>query len=58
MNFVLQTATEGVYTTLFDYFFEGGGISTDNLNIEDYEKDYYRYSKAHWTLDSNQTADC
>ena len=58
MNFILQTANEDEHTTLFDYFFEGENISDENLNIPDYEKNYYKYRQMYWTLDSNQIADC
>lgn len=57
MNFIVQTANIGETITKFDYFSEGDYISDSNIIVEPYERNYYRYSKQHWTLESTPLGD-
>jgi len=55
MNYILQTSDPEIQTTEYDYFFEGRNIS--DKTIPSFERNYYKYSKRYWTLDSNQQYD-
>lgn len=57
MNFVLQTADPEVSDIRYDYFFEGTRVSDDNIPVDQFERNYYLYTRRYWTLNSNQEAD-